>query len=144
MSRRHTEADLAEFQRRSGRVRQTAEKDAKVLATAPKRKTKYGNNRVEVDGEWFDSEFEAAYYNTLKIRAAAKQLWFIRQVTFRLTGGVKYVADFLIVHINSLVDGERVEVVDTTGMLTQVKINKLKQVKALYGVDVQVVRKDKR
>lgn len=103
---------------------------------APAKTSKYRNKRCQsADGEWFDSKLERDYYEKLLLRwKAGDILWFVRQVNFQLEGGVKYRADFLVV----LAAG--VEVVDTTGVLTQAKINKLKQVRARYGIEVQVVR----
>lgn len=66
--------------------------------TAPQAalRTKYGNEKVEVDGELMDSKHEARVYLVIKkqveqglYRAVA------RQVAFLLPGGVRYVADFV-------------------------------------------------
>ena len=105
------------------------------LAPTPK-KSKYKNKRCQsADGEWFDSQLECRYYEKLLVRwKAGDILWFVRQVTFKLEGGVKYRCDFLVV------TAAGVEVVDTTGVMTQAKANKLKQVKARYGIEVQIVR----
>jgi hypothetical protein len=108
-------------------------------AVAPEReakKSKFKNKRCQsADGEWFDSQLECRYYEKLLLRwKAADILWFVRQVTFKLEGGVKYRADFLVV------TAAGVDVVDTTGVMTQAKANKLKQVKARYGIEVQIVR----
>jgi hypothetical protein len=105
------------------------------LAPAPK-KSKFKNKRCQsADGEWFDSQLERDYYEKLLLRwKAGDILWFVRQVTFKLEGGVKYRADFVVVTLAC------VEVVDTTGVMTQAKTNKLKQVKARYGIEVQIVR----
>jgi hypothetical protein len=63
-------------------------------------------------------------------------LWFIFQPTFRLEGGVKYRADFLIVTKHGDVD-----VIDCKGFWTQVSKNKIKQVYARYGLTIQLVTK---
>lgn len=99
-------------------------------------KSKYRNVRCEAaDGTDFSSKLERDYYEQLLWRQRAGDvLWFVMQVPFRLEGGVKYVADFLVVSPG------KVEVIDTTGTETQVKANKLKQVKARYGIEVQLVR----
>lgn len=97
---------------------------------------KYRNEPVVVDGIRFDSKLEARYYEQLKLRRAAGEVaWFIRQPRFDLPGGVVYRADFLAV----LAAGG-VEVVDTKGQDTRESINKRKQAKHLYGVDVIVWR----
>jgi hypothetical protein len=101
------------------------------------KKSKYRNVRCEsADGKSFDSKLERDYYEQLLLRwKAGDILWFVRQVTFELCGGVKYRCDFLVV------TAAGVEVVDTTGVMTRTKINKLKQIKARYGIDVKLVRK---
>lgn len=107
-------------------------------ATVPlKKKPKYRNvPAMSADGKRFDSKLERDYYEQLVLRWKAGDLrWFIRQVNFELEGGVKYRADFLVVPLVGAI-----EVVDTTGVLTQAKANKLKQMKARYGIDVQLVR----
>lgn len=106
-------------------------------ATVPlKKKPKYRNvPAMSADGKRFDSKLERDYYEQLVLRwKAGDILWFVRQVNFELEGGVKYRCDFLVV------TPAGVDVVDTTGMLTRTKINKLKQVRARYGIEVQLVR----
>lgn len=105
------------------------------LAPTPK-KSKYRNKRCQsADGKWFDSMLERDYYEQLLLRwKAGEVLWFVRQPTFDLEGGVAYRADFLVVTRSG------VDVVDTKGHQTQESKNKLKQVKARYGIDVQLVR----
>lgn len=105
-------------------------------AAAPAKPRKYRNQPcLSADGKRFDSKLERDYYEQLLLRwKAGDILWFVRQVTFELSGGVDYRADFLVVTAGG------VEVIDTTGVMTQVKANKLKQVKARYGIDVQIVR----
>ena len=54
-------------------VRYTEEQFAALAATfqpKPKR-NKYGAVKTQVDGIWFDSKAEAAYYDDLKLRQAA-------------------------------------------------------------------------
>jgi hypothetical protein len=99
---------------------------------------KYRNEpSYSVDEKRFDSKLERDYYEQLVLRWEAGDIrWFIRQVPFELEGGVVYRADFLVV-----TTAGDLEVVDTTGLMTQVKANKLKQVKARYGIEVKVVRK---
>lgn len=124
---RLTEQQFAELQRRSLTPTQPV----------PAKKSKYRNTRCQSpSGKWFDSKLERDYYYQLMLRWKAGDVrWFIRQVTFELEGGVVYRADFLVV----TKEGD-VQVVDTTGLMTQVKANKLKQMKARFGIDVQLVR----
>jgi hypothetical protein len=110
---------------------------ARSSAAAPAKKPrKYRNTPSKsADGNRFDSKLERDYYEQLLLRwKAGDILWFVRQVTFKLEGGVKYRADFLVV------TAAGVEVVDTTGVMTRAKANKLKQMRARYGIEVQIVR----
>ena len=106
------------------------------LAPTPKKKSKYRNEPcLSADGKRFPSKLERDYYEQLGLRwKAGEILWFVRQVNFELEGGVKYRADFVVVTAAGF------EVVDTTGVVTPAKRDKLKQVKARYGIDVQIVR----
>lgn len=133
MSRRWTAKDLAELTCRRvdsrGRLGVTTSLSVPVIH-APK-PSKHRNVKVTVDRIRFDSKLEARCYEGLKLRQKAGDVrWFIRQIPFELEGGVVYRADFLAVTPRD------VEVIDATGRLTQTKANKLKQVKARYGVDV--------
>ena len=105
------------------------------LATATK-KPKYRNVRCKTpSGKSFDSKLERDFYYQLLLRwKAGDILWFVRQVPFELEGGVKYRCDFLVVTPIG------VEVIDTTGVMTPAKRDKLKQVKARYGIEVRVIR----
>lgn len=95
---------------------------------------KYCNEPTTVDGYRFDSKLEARCFQELRLRRMAGEvLWFTRQVPFELPGGVRYRADFLAV-----LRGGGVEVIDATGFVTSTKKLKLKQVKAIYGVEVQL------
>lgn len=122
-------------------MRLTEEQYAEMIrrrAPAPTKPQKYRNEpAASADGKRFDSKLERDYHDQLVLRWKAGDVrWFIRQVPFELEGGVVYRADFLVV-----TSAGDVEVVDTTGLMTQVKANKLKQMKARYGIEVQIVRK---
>ncbi len=98
-----------------------------VVEESP-RPSKYHNERVMVDGINFASKKEASHYRKLKLLQQAGEVeWFIMQVPFRLTGGVRYVADFVV----KWKDG-RVSVQDAKGMKTDVYRIKAKQMKELY------------
>jgi hypothetical protein len=95
---------------------------------------------VQVDGFWFDSKLEAAYYDSLKLQRKAGAIrWFIMQVPFRLPGGIIYRADFLIVWNDETTGGEYVTVADCKGAMTRTSLNKLKQVGELYGIKVKII-----
>jgi len=101
------------------------------------KKSKFKNIRCRsADGKNFASKLERDYYEQLLLRwKAGDVLWFIRQPRFDLEGGVVYVADFLVV----TKPGD-VEVIDTKGHLLPDCRNKLKQLKARYGIEVRLVR----
>lgn len=92
----------------------------------PKRKSKYGNRKVEVDGHVFDSNAESKYYQQLKwLEEHGEILFFRLQPRYRLQDGfekdgkkhrpIDYIADFEVHHL----DGS-IEVVDVKGVLTDV------------------------
>jgi len=164
MTYRWTDEDLAKFQRNSGRglpigtVRAMEEATGKKLdpngEVKPKVKkaAKYHNLPTEVDGVRFHSKLEAKYFVELELRRRAGDVkYFLRQVPFHLPGGVIYRVDFQVFLPPYLprATGEadpqsvRVEYIDTKGVETQECRNKIKMVKALYGVDIEIVRKVK-
>lgn len=111
------------------------QRSAPIEPVAQPKRRKYRNVPVEIDGQRFDSKLEGRCYEWLKLRRQAQDVrWFIRQVPFRLPGGVVYRADFLAV------TRDRVEVIDAKGKDTRESINKRKQVLELYGVDVMLWR----
>lgn len=122
---RWTEEQLADYRR--GRT---------AAKPTPAKPRKYRNVPAKsADDKRFDSKLERDYYEQLLLRwKAGEVLWFIRQPRFDLEGGVVYVADFLVVTVGG------VEVVDTTGVMTQAKANKLKQMRSRYGIEVKLVR----
>ncbi len=141
MALRMTEEEYTEFQRRHkerivakpdfpGRVADMAEK--------PKR-SKYGNRRTEIDGIKFDSKHEAAIYQELMFRVRAGELKTIcRQVKFDLPGGIVYVADFVTIRPDFSIEG----VYDAKSPITKQNrtyINKKKQMKACWGIEIQEV-----
>lgn len=105
----------------------------------PKKRAKYGNRKVTVDGMKFDSQHEAdIYFGTLlpSWKCGTYKL-LARQVPFDLPGGIKYIADFLTVSV----DGH-VSVIDAKSEATRknrVYLNKKKQVKAIWGIEIQEV-----
>jgi Protein of unknown function (DUF1064) len=107
--------------------------------------SKYGNKRVEVDGWKFDSKLEANRYEELKLaRRMGFVEWFICQVPFRLPGGIIYRADFLVVWSAKSNIGHCLTVEDCKGADTRVSINKRRQVEAIYGIKVTLIRRHRR
>jgi hypothetical protein len=113
----------------------------------PPHATKFGNVRVFLEGEWFDSKLEYDCWVWLRQRKTAGEIAYIkRQVTFVLEGGVKYRADFEVVLTPELAAkaGHCSEVWDAKGCDTRASINKRKQVAARYGIDVRLWTKANR
>jgi hypothetical protein len=127
---RLTEEQYAEIERRRAGLN-------RISIPAPIKKSKFKNIRCRsMDGKNFASRLERDYYEQLLLRWKAGDVrWFILQPNFDLEGGVVYRADFLIVTAAGDVD-----VIDTKGCLTQESRNKIKQLKARYGIEVQLVR----
>lgn len=129
-----SEEEYAAFLRRT---RTTAKSTVPVPPREDqKRKSKYGNQRVEVDGMKFDSKHEAAVYQQLLMRVKAGELRaVIRQVKFDLPGGIAYIADFVAIRHDFFIEG----VYDAKSAATKqnrVYINKKKQMQALYGIEI--------
>lgn len=99
MALRMTEEEYSDFLKRRGGT----ERQSVPLIAAGKRKNKYGNIRVEVDGKKFDSRHEADVYGQLTyLRSAGEIKVIMRQVPFDLPGGVIYKADFCTVDKNGV------------------------------------------
>ena len=141
MGLRWTEEDLKDYQ-----ARQKQQPKQRSIVSVPMkqrvedavRRNKYGNRRVEVDGIRFDSQKEARYYEELMLRYRAGDLKLVLlQVPFILPGPVRYYADFLTIDN----DG-RFEVIDVKSEATRknrVYINKRKQMKAVWGIEIKEV-----
>lgn len=72
------------------------------VGNMPKKKAKYRNNKVVVDGIEFDSEKEAARYGVLKLRLKAGDIGMLQlQVPYELNPGgthsLEYIADFVYI-----------------------------------------------
>ncbi len=106
---------------------------------APKKRSKYGNRRVEIDGKKFDSQHEANVYQELMLRVKAGELkTILRQVKFDLPGGIQYIADFVTIAPDRTIEG----VYDAKSEATKqnrVYINKKKQMKACWDIDIKEV-----
>lgn len=116
--------------------------------TAPQaaKPRKFRNVPVVIDGEKYDSKLEYLHCEWIRRRQAQGLVWFfLRQVPFVLEGGVRYRCDTFVIltprGINESTHGLPVEVWDAKGKDTQGSINKRKQVRARYGVEVQLWKK---
>lgn len=107
----------------------------------PKR-SKYGNRKTVLDGITFDSKAEADYYAALKIREKAGEVSAVeRQKPFLLLGPrgeliATYKADF--VFIDHILGCQRV--IDVKGFSTDVFKLKRKMMRALLGIEVEIVK----
>lgn len=79
------------------------------------KRSKYGNEKTEVDGIKLDSRKEAKRWKELRLLLKTGHItWLARQVEFILPGGIIYRADFVF-----LSRGEtEMEIQDVKGMIT--------------------------
>lgn len=138
MALRMTEEEYTELMKRRALPCVPAKPSGVSVADmdAPKKRSKYGNRKVEIDGLKFDSQHEAdIYFGTLlpSWKCGTYKL-LARQVPFDLPGGIKYIADFLTVSM----DGH-VSVIDAKSEATRknrVYINKKKQMRSCWGIEI--------
>jgi hypothetical protein len=91
---------------------------------------KFNAKPTTYDGIKFASKKEQKRYLELRVlESAGDILFFLRQTPMHLTGGVKYVCDFLIFWADGTVTFE-----DVKGMRTPMYKLKKKQVEALYPI----------
>jgi Protein of unknown function (DUF1064) len=107
----------------------------------PKR-SKYGNHRVEYDGHMFDSLLERDYYIHLKLREKLGEVYEVEmQRPYLLTINGKliaaYRADFTFYDDRA----KRNRVIDCKGVTTAVFGLKAKLMKAIHGIDVEIVKR---
>lgn len=116
--------------------RMTAAEYQRYLATGkmPTSQTnsKYQNRKTELDGVTYDSKKEAQRAAELNLMLKSGEIVTLaRQVRFRLTKGIEYVADF----VYTTKDGEQI-IEDVKGMKTDVYKLKKKLMKELRGIDI--------
>ena len=107
------------------------------VAVKKKKKSKYNNNKIEVDGEVFDSEKEANRYQDLKKLLKVGEIGLLeRQAEYQLNeGGVfsyLYIADFVYVEAKT---GKTV-VEDCKGFRTAEYLKKKRLMKKIYGIEI--------
>lgn len=118
-----------------------AEYRAEIEAPKP---SKYRNRRTvyrSIQGfeRTYDSKKEADFAANLDHQLRAGLIgWWLPQPSFPLPGGVTYRADFLIMNMVLRIP----QFYDVKGGArdTQASINKRKQVKDLFGIDVEIVK----
>lgn len=106
-----------------------------------KRKSKYGNERTEVDGVWFDSKHEAKRWILLKLLEKAGAIAGLeRQKVFDLGGDppITYRADFAYWEIET---GEFVVEDAKSEATARDKVYRLKKslMKAIHNIDIREV-----
>ncbi len=113
---------------------------ADVAATqgVPTKRRKYGNVPTEYDGAMYDSGKEARRARELDLMVKAGEIvgW-MRQVPFTLPGGIRYIADFVV-----LEHGNRFRVEDVKSEITlksRVYINKKKQMRECLRIEIEEV-----
>jgi hypothetical protein len=111
-------------------------------AQAMPKPSKYRNVKVTVDGIRFDSKREAAYYGELKMRERAGEVSGVElQRPFKLLGPkgelmATYKADFAFWDNRE----DRFRVIDVKGVETKEFRLKRKMMRALLGIEVEVVK----
>lgn len=123
--------------RESALYEQMIRETEKTLKEGGKR-NKYGNKKVDIEGNRFDSKHEARVYERLRLEClAGEHAGLARQAAFYLPGGVKYMADFVLLEK----DGNY-RVLDAKSEATKknaVYRLKKRQMKNCLGVDIEEV-----
>lgn len=142
MALRMTEEEYADMMKRRALPCVPAKPSGVSVADmdAPRKRSKYGNRKVTVDGMKFDSQHEADYYfGVLMPRVKAGELKCVcRQVPIDLPGGIRYIADFVTIKPDMTIEA----VIDAKSEATRkdrVYINKRKQVRSCWGIEIQEV-----
>jgi hypothetical protein len=109
----------------------------KKVEEEPK-KSKYGNQKTDINGKEFDSKKEAKRYKELNLLLKAGKIAFLaRQVEYELNVGgthsLKYVADF------QYTDAEtgKVVVEDCKGFLTREYKKRKRLMKKIHGIEIK-------
>lgn len=122
-----TEDDIRAFCNRTGQPLPKG-----LGAARPKRANKYHNTKTEQDGKMYDSKREAGRARELQLMQAAGEIVsFAEQVPFLLPGGIRYIADFVVL----LQDGTyRVE--DSKGARTEGYKLKKRLMRECKGIEI--------
>lgn len=112
---------------------ESAALDVKVKRQA--KPNKYRNDRIRVDGSWFDSKAEARHYGLLKLAQDAGFLKFERQVPYRLEVNGKLIATYRADFVVTWKDG-KTEVQDVKGVKTKEYKLKKKLMLACHGIEI--------
>ena len=111
-------------------------------AAPPKKRPKYGNDPVIVDGVRMASKREAKRYRELGLLLKSSEIDFLaRQVSFWLPGGIIYIADFVYGESDGKAQvhearSYKITVEDAKGVRTPEYKLKKRLMKSEYGIDV--------
>ncbi len=110
--------------------------DAPVDTPKGSKPNKYHNVRTELNGRTYSSGREAKRAQELQLMEKAGEVYNLGyQKKFPLFGGVSYVADFVYL---ILTDGKLEPIVeDAKGFRNREYLNKKKQFKAKYGLEIK-------
>jgi photosystem II stability/assembly factor-like uncharacterized protein len=116
--------------------RMTAAEYLDMLSTpAKKKRPKYNNKTVVIDGYKFHSAKEGKRYSELKLLQAAGEIkYFLMQVPFHLAPDLTYLVDFMIVWQDGAVTYE-----DVKGYEVISSMNKIKMTQEKYGVIINII-----
>lgn len=117
-------------------------RDYQKLIGKPKR-SKYGNEKVVIDGITFDSKVEGKYWTHLRLRERAGEVYgIIRQKPFPIELGGMSICTLRVDFYFFDHTVNRMRAVDIKGGPSDTAVFRLKAklVKAMYGVDVEIVR----
>ena len=94
------EAWLADYTRRTGKtVHDHARKEEPKPPEKPKRQSKYNAKPTMLDGKRYASKHEAQRAAEIRVLWQAHEIaGFAEQVEFLLPGGIRYRADFVLLH----------------------------------------------
>lgn len=106
-----------------------------AAATLPPKKHKFNAKRTQVNEIGFSSKAEAKrYVDLLALQACGDVVRIHRQVIFDLPGKTRYHVDFLVFWSDGRVTYE-----DVKGLSNQTFELKRRQVRSIYGVEIQVL-----
>jgi uncharacterized membrane protein len=107
----------------------------------PQKKAKYGNRKVTIDGITFDSVTEGRFYSELKLREKAGEVYEVQmQTPYALTVNGQLVCTYKPDFCFYDAIAKRQRVVDVKGVQTKDFIIKKKLMRAVHGIEVEIVK----
>lgn len=106
--------------------------------TTREKRSKYGNVRAEVNGEWFDSKREAKRWQELLMLAHAGEIDALkRQVKYELRADGGKPLGFYVCDFEYRDSAGQLVVEDAKGHKTQLYIWKRRHMAAQYGIEIR-------